>query len=398
MRTVVLLASILVVGAALSGCFGSEEDPKTAAVDPPTGTTGTGSTGTVTVPEGGLKVLASLTPAITTDAPAWVKSGTAINVSGAASSKASGAVTYTWSVGPLPGTVEVKSAALDTKAIQPGKESKLKFEAAGVYAMHCHPHPNMVHNVTVIQGYAGPAEAVVYITDGAEVGQYRFVPESVVIPAGGSVVYRNVGTQMHTSTQSSQEPALKASSLKSAGGELVVEGEGWQRVRLVVQDAEGRIGAVEHRIYVTSELPAFTTKEVAGQFKVGAPSPVPENVVEIKTESFKLEHSGKLYLNFTATDAASGAGAPVNAALVEIHLKEQGATQDTLTVDPANEGSADAIVGAKTYTLTIKPTQGVLVDYKVVINVEYDLVPPEPAMGGAGGGHDDSGGGGHAHH
>lgn len=398
MRNVALLVSILVMGAAFAGCFGSEEDdPKTASLDPAPGSTGTDS-GTVTLPEGGLKVLAALTPAIITDAPAWIQSGTKINVSGSASGNAKGAVNYTWTYGPLPGTVEVAAANLDTKAIQPGAEGKLKFAEAGVYNMHCHPHPAMTQNVTVVEGFGGPSTVTVYITDGSETGQYRFVPSEVVIPVGGTVVYKNVGTQMHTATQSSQEPALKSAGLDAAGGEIGIEGNGWQRVRLVTQDADGRIGFAEHRIYVTPELPAFETKTIEGDLRVGLPAAAPAQARETVTDSFKLAHSGKLYLNFTATDPIGDTTGQASLAQIEIHLKEQGATQDTLTVDPAGEGSADAIVGAKTYSITITGAQGAAIHYVVEINVEYDLVPPEPAMAGAGGGHDaHGGGGGHAH-
>lgn len=394
MRNVALLVSILVMGAAFAGCFGSEEDdPKTASVDPAPGT-GT-EPGTVTLPDGGLRVLAALSPTIVTDAPAWIKSGTKINVSGTASSNAKGTVTYTWTYGPLPGTAEVASRALDTKAIQPGAESRLKFPEAGVFNMHCHPHPAMVHNVTVVEGYSGPSTVTVYITDGSETSQYRFVPSEAVIPVGGTVVYKNAGTLMHTSTQSGQEPALKSADLSASGGEMTLEGNGWQRIRLVTQDADGRIGFAEHRIYVTPELPAFEPKKIEGDLRVGLPSAAPAQAHETATDSFKLAHSGKLYLNFTATDPIGDTSGQVSLAQIEIHLKEQGATQDTLTVDPAGAGSADAIVGAKTYTISITGAQGAAIHYVVDITVEYDLVPPEPAMASAGGGGDAHGG--HAH-
>lgn len=388
----VLLASLVVLGAAFAGCVGQGAD-----LDPTKSSTGDdGNTDTgdvVTPPAEGLKVLAPLTGTLALSGPAWVAPGTKIPVSVTPPANAKGAVTYTWALGPLPGTTEVKDVGLNTKDIAAGASASLKFDKAGVYGIHCHPHPYMLSNVTVIEGYSGSSEATVYINDGATNSEYRFIPEHVVIPVGGKVTYKNVGTQMHTATQAGQEPALVKDGLTGASGEIVAKGEGWQRVVVVMQDSEGRIGRAEQRVYV-APLPEDFTKEVSGDFNVGIPAQAPQDATETKTESFKLDRPGVITINYTAQDAASGAGVPENLALVEIHLKEQGATQDTLTADPAAEGSITGHLNAKTYELTLIPRQGVVIHYVATITVVYDLVPPEPAAAGA---PPADGHGGHAH-
>lgn len=386
----VLLASLLVVGAAFAGCVGQDDNPEPASDGNDPGTT-PGDDGSPTE----LKVLAPLVSAVSFDGPEWVAPGAKLTVTAAAPANAKGDVTYTWAIGPLPKTVKVEEAALDTKTIEPGASAKLTFEKAGVYGIHCHPHPFMLSNVTVVEGYAGPTETTVYITDGAALGEYVFTPERVVIPAGGSVVYKNVGSQAHTATQAGQEPALKALDLKAASGEVTLSGDGWQRLVLLVQDSEGRVGIAEKRVYVKA-LPADYLETFTGKFNAGVPAPAPpEAQTEVGSFKLTLDHAGEITLNFSAVDAAADAGSLVNTALVEVHLKEDGASQDTLTSDPKDVGSLTGLVGATTYELTVIPRQGAAVSYEVVVSVVYDLTPPEPvdaSAGGSGGGHS-----GHAH-
>lgn len=399
MRAMVLLASLLVVGAALTGCVGQagEDDPEAASID---GDKNVPGTDLDKLPPEGLKVLAPLATGITTGAAPWVAPGTKIDVSASAPSNAKGAVKYTWALGPLPKTVAVTSADLNTKDIAAGASATLKFDKAGVYEMHCHPHPFMLSNVTVVDGYAGPSSATVYITDGATLGEFRFVPEHVVIPVGGTVVYKNVGTQMHTATQSGQQPGLKAADLKAASGELTVFGDGWQRLVVLVQDSDGRIGRAETPIYV-APLPENHAETITFEFQAGVPNAAPREAYQVQSKSFKLDFPGTAVLNFTAVDAvaATSGDTTANTAQVEIHLKEQGETQDTMTGDPASSGSLEGIVSASTYTLEVKAIQGVSVKFVGEFSVVYDLTPPEPvdvtAGGGGHGGH--GGGGGHAH-
>jgi plastocyanin len=87
---------------------------------------------------------------------------------------------------------------LDTGTIAPGEQKALTFAEAGVYELHCHPHPFMLHTVTVVDG--GPAEVLVKIHDGATVEEYRYEPRNVTVGVGGRVVYLNAGREPHTAT------------------------------------------------------------------------------------------------------------------------------------------------------------------------------------------------------
>lgn len=397
MRALAILAAALVASAAFSGCIGGlkeNDDP----VETPEGSE-TVTTASTSAPQ--LKVLAPLTSTLTLDGPKWVASGTDVTATLTPPANAKGAVTYAWAIGALPGTVKVDAFKADTGSakaadwIQPGGAKSITYGAAGIYNMHCHPHPTMLHKVTVIDGYVGPKTVDVYITDGAKPDEYRFVPENIVIGVNTTVNYKNVGQQPHTATaMGAQEPALKLLPLKAANGTVKIDGEGWHRVVAVIQDSEGRIGFANQTIYTTATLPKFETKTLSFSFDYGA-APLAGTAAEsaAKSEPVTLEQGGLVSLNYTFSDALSATGqSPVE---VEIHFTKDGETQDTLTSPPGAEGalSGKAIPGA--YTVRVVPLMGVQIEGTIVIDVVFDLVPPEPttpSTAPAGDGH-----GGHQH-
>ncbi|HVM44893.1 MAG TPA: hypothetical protein VM582_03065 [Candidatus Thermoplasmatota archaeon] len=385
MRAHLFLALALVAAGSLAGCIGGEKEG--GVVDTATDK-GVGADG-VTSAAGGaaqsLRVLAPLTASLALDAPEWIQSGTEVPVSLTVPANAKGAVSYTWAVGPLPGTVEVTPAKADTGSavkdfIQAGATKSITYGTSGVYRMHCHPHPWMLHNVTVIDGYAGPKTVDVSIVDGATQGEFRYVPENIVVGAGTVVNYKNLGEQPHTATaMGAQEPPLQKLPLATNEGTVKLEGDGWLRVVGVFQDSEGRIGFAEKRIYVTAELPQYgtTTHEFSFDAAVKPLAGTPA-AAAAKSVPVSLEQGGFVFLNYTFQDAASGAGAPQNLAQVEVHFTLSGETQDTLTGGPdaANSLSGRALPGS--YTLKVVPVQGARVTGTVTIEVVYDLVPPEP--------------------
>lgn len=399
MRVLVLLVASILAFGGLAGCMGGTKD---GATTNPTPAPGTGTGGTGGSNGGGpaqVKVLAPLNSAITLDAPAWIASGTEVPVKLAAPTGAKGALTYAWASGPLPGTVAVMAMNMDTGSkgsdyIASAASKSLTFSMAGVYAMHCHPHPYMRSNVTVVEGYAGPKTVEVSIIDGANQNEYRFVPENIVIGVGTTVTYKNVGTQPHTATSlGAPEPALKALPLKTDAGKLKLDGNGWVRVLAIVQDSEGRIGIVNKSIYVTPTLPVFATQTETMEFTYGAsPLATTPAAAAAKSTGVQLAQGGKVTINYTFADAAAQNGAPQNLAQVEVHFTKDGETQDTFT-SPGNDNTGSiggkAIAGA--YTLKVVPVQGASMTGTIVIDVEYELVPPAPA-GPSAGGHDDSGG------
>jgi plastocyanin len=253
----------------------------------------------------------------------------------------------------------------------------------------------MRHNVTVVDGLAAK-DVTVYITDGATPGEYRFVPENIVVGKGSKVTYANVGAQPHTATAlGAQEPALQLLPLKAENGTIKIEGEGWLRVLAITQDSEGRLGIANKSIYATATLPAFAQQTLTYEFTHGTPGPLAGTPAEASGDAkpITLEHPGKVTLNYTFSDALGGAGAPENLAEIAIHFTKDGETQDTLTAGPAPVGTAEGKAIAGAYTLTVIPVQGAQVSGTIVVDVVYDLVPPPvgPAAPPA------DGHGGHAH-
>lgn len=398
-----LSVALIFAFAGLAGCIGAnkEGDPGEdidANKLPGTDT----NTGTVPGTKPAITVLAPLSSAITIDAPEWVQSGTEVPVTLAAPSNAKGALTYTWAIGPLPGTVKVTEAKADTGSkgadyIQPGASKSITYGTSGIYRMHCHPHPDMRHNVTVIEGFAGPKTVEVQIVDGATKSENRYVPENIVVGVGTVVTYKNVGQQPHTATAlGAQEPPLKKLPLATAAGNVKVEGEGWQRIVAVFQDADGRFGIAEKPIYTTATLPSFATQTETFEFTGATAAPLTGTPAGAAPESraVSLEQRGTVTINYTFQDAVAGNGGPQNLAEVELHFTLSGETQDTLTGGPEPTGTLTGKAPAGTYSLTVVPLQGAQVTGTVTIEVVYELVPPPPTAPSAEGG---AGHGGHAH-
>ena len=402
MRAFTILVAALVATGVLAGCIGNaaEKDPETENIDPAT----IGTDLTSETPGSGLapvKVLAPLASSLKLGSAAWVAPGTSVPVTAAAPANAKGDVTYTWATGALPGTTEVKSLSLDTKVIEPTASKVLTFTTAGVFRMHCHPHPAMKHNVTVVDGLA-PSDVTVDIVDGATMDKYRFVPENIVVGVGSKVTYVNKGKLAHTATAEAQEPPLKKVALDKASGDIKLEGNGWQRIVVLMRDSEGRFGIAEKAIYTTATLPAFTKQEIPVDFAAAGPAPLAGTPAESAMPApqavpVTLEQAGLVSINGTYTDAVGGspvgAAAGQNLAQVELHFTKDGETQDALTGEAAATHTLSGKAPAGQYTLRIVPIQGAQITGTIVIEVVYELVPPAPTAPAAA----EEGHGGHAH-
>lgn len=396
MRAWALPTALLLLTGILAGCVNTPKETDGGTIDPAgvTGNDGTDGNGQGPPGTSVVKPLAPLAFTVSTTSPKWVAPGASIAVAASATTAAS----YVWSIGPLPGTVTPKAVKLDTGSakdasdwIAPGASKSITFTEPGSFLMHCHPHPFMLSNVTVVQGYAGPKEVTVKIVDGAELGTYRYVPENILVAPGTVVTYQNDGAQPHTATLMKADPPLKKLDLAKASGTVAAEGDGWQRIRLVAVDAEGRFGAQDLPIYV-KPMPTYASDPLAVTFTVGG---LPEEAVASFTKSFTLEYNATLNVTWAFVDAPAKNGVPANNAEVDIHVFPQGSEQDAITSETKPEGTASTAVAAGTYTLKVVPKKSVGLEGTVTITAVYaDPVPPAPAMAGAGG---DDGHGGHAH-
>ena len=327
--------------------------------------------------------LAPIAVALTTTGSQWIEPGTLYPVSAAAPG-VSGA-SFLWATGPLPAAARTEMASLDTKEIAPGASKSLKFQQAGVYGIHCHPHPFMTLNLTVVEGLQGPSQVAVDILDGESPGEYRFAPDALVVGAGTEIVFTNRGALPHTATLGSQEPPLVLSKLAGASGDISVSGDGWARVVAIARDPSGRVGMAEVPVYVRP-LPAALREKMSGDFLAAALStgeavdPGPA-----QSKNFDLRYGGALFLNFTAADS-TGTGA------VSVQVLDKDG-REVLALPSGAAGGSSVLVDAGKHTVVVTPTSGVQIQYEVTIDVGYHPVPPPPAPPV-----EEAGGGAHAGH
>lgn len=384
MQARVPFVALLALALLAAGCVNTTKD------ESPTTTTTPG--GSVTPPTGsggsGVKVLAPLSFTLSSSSPTWIAPGSSLSLSASA---AQSGWSWVWAEGALPGTVPV-TVALDTGSknpaldyIQPQSSKSLVFSTTGAFQMHCHPHPYMRSNVTVVDGYVGPKEVRVQIVDGTRPSESRYVPENILVAPGTNVVYENVGTQPHTATLLQGEPPLKKLAITGPAGDATPSGTGWQRIRAIAIDGEGRLGVADHAVYVQA-FPTFASDPRPIDFPAAG---APEQAVQALSFSFVLEYNATLNVTYSVKDAAAQQNEALpNNARVEVHVTPQGESQDVLTsMDKASDTLA-AQVPAGSYTVKVVPKQGVGIKGTITVGAEYiDLVPPPPAPAAGGDGH-----------
>ena len=379
MRAFALAGLSFLLLAALSGCVNGADETSgaTSQTDAPGDPVQTASDWSATPSSSARAVAPRLAPLgvnVSLTGPQWVASGSEVPVAAIVT----GATKFVWATGPLPLTSPAKVADLDTKVFDPGASKSLKFTSAGVYAMHCHPHPFMKHNVTVIDGYQSAARVTVLITDGATNGEYRFSPENIVVGVGTEVVYENVGKLPHSATQEGQEPALKLAKLSASTGTVALEGEGWQRIVAIASDSGGRVGVGEARVYLTKELPTSASVDVAGSFTTPLYLPdVEANPEPARMTSMKVDHPGEFTLNITATDDNAGL------AKVSVRVVRVATDEEVGALDATAAGTLAFTIERGEYEIDVEPSEGFNVDYEGVATVVYDLTPPPPMPPGS---------------
>src|SRR5438552_10312432 len=129
---------------------------------------------------------------LTVSGAAWLAPGTMLDATVTPPVWATGAISYTWAYGPVGGTVpiaQLKKSA--TASIEPGHSESITFDEAGVFYEHCHPHPWMRSNVTILDSGRTPVTTTVHFVDGATPADFHFTPENLVLPLVSTVVYQN---------------------------------------------------------------------------------------------------------------------------------------------------------------------------------------------------------------
>jgi plastocyanin len=312
----------------------------------------------------------------------WVADGTTLTAS---ATLASPGATLEWAIGPMAGTAPITQfAAGVTPLIQPGASASIRFDELGVFYMHCHPHPWMRNNVTVVDDGRPPETVTVRFVDGDALGDYHFVPENVIVPKGSTVVYQNDGAQPHQAMLLQQDAPLQVLPLKAASGPVTITGSGWTRVVALAFDATGRTAVAEKDFYVTPTLPQPETRTWNGSYNATAPAPVPTSPADAPPASypFSATGDGNFTLTWRSQDGVAG-HAPADPAgdqsALDVSLSSKdGKTHLAQSTAPADNGTLMGRLGLGDYAVTVTPEGGALVDYTVTLTLQYDLVPPPP--------------------
>lgn len=138
------------------------------------------------------------------------------------------------------------SAALpNTGDIAAGASKTLKFEAAGVYQVHCHPHPWMVSKVIVDSMGAKNASV--------DIVEYSYQDAVVRLAPGGSVTYKNLDKLPHTATVAAFVPKGTVLPLTTTSGNLTISEKGTYDLVLVLEDGKRQIATAKQSITVGDE-------------------------------------------------------------------------------------------------------------------------------------------------
>ncbi len=96
--------------------------------------------------------------------------------------------------------VTMPPAAFGSDLFEKNKTYAFTFAEEGVFGYHCHPHPWMRGNITVLAAdhHAEPKTHHVRVLDGATNADYRYEPENLTISVGDTVHWMNEGSMAHT--------------------------------------------------------------------------------------------------------------------------------------------------------------------------------------------------------
>lgn len=269
---------------------------------------------------------------------------------------------------------------LDTGYINSGESKSIKLTTPGVYQLHCHPHPWMRANITVLAG-APNGDAVISITDGATNPEYRFGPEDTTVGPGSTVTFHNVGNQTHTATMHTFLIPIKPTG-KSAS--YVADTTGDFDVVAIARDGASGVAQSGTRLFVDPARPSDTLPlgPYKGTFNAGAPIPNNQQQ-ESKLFSFAINFPAKsLTIKVTSTSQT-----PIPT-MVSATLTRSGESSPIATMASAADGTITASkLPEGTYTLTIFADQGVMIDYAAEGSAQLDLSPPSNSVSTGLGGH-----------
>lgn len=103
----------------------------------------------------------------------------------------------------------------------PGESWTFNMTEEGTFDYHCHPHPWMLGQLTVLSSNgSAPQTHVINFTEpvGEDFEAWTFSPKTLEVRVGDNVTWVNVGSVMHRVTQTVGEHIAHVGTLGGAGG------------------------------------------------------------------------------------------------------------------------------------------------------------------------------------
>lgn len=354
----------LVIGVALAGCIGGEDDLE--GEDEPE-----------------IEYRQPLYSWVTLDGDGWFEPGDTLGVSVQEPENAVGNVTYNWYIKEDPFVAWTPGQqAIDTGELLPGESGDLTFTEPAFYEFgHCDPHPWMKHSVAVVEEYDGPDHVTVHILEGdiADQNTWVFEPEHITIGVGTTVTYVNTGDVMHTATvahDGEHVPVPRSLGLNEQSGTVTLEGSDWMNVLVLIEDEAGNSGWAKDRVYVREKFADYEeTSE--GSFLTAL-----EDLEDDEVHKHTFEWSGTVSLNITLPNDPTEMLQQIDVELYPLDL--DGDRMDPIIAENATgpdvlEASFETAI-ERDFELVVRPAQGLLIDYEIEVRVVYDDTPPELVM------------------
>ncbi|MHB8584988.1 MAG: hypothetical protein ACYDDF_04040 [Thermoplasmatota archaeon] len=203
---------------------------------------------------------------------AMIATGSPVTVDGSGSSDADGnALSSEWILA-APG---VENTSLpDSGMISPGSVQAVRYDAAGMYQVHCRLHPWMLADVYTT-GNAASADVTI-------VGN-TFVPSVVTIRPGGSVTFHNSDGVTHDAVGVAFVPSGQILPLTQLSGTVSIVKTGASDLVLAVANGKGRWATAILPVTVENQVPPASEElRFNGSFATNglpiAAKPTPQNI------------------------------------------------------------------------------------------------------------------------
>ncbi|HLE98172.1 MAG TPA: PKD domain-containing protein [Candidatus Thermoplasmatota archaeon] len=288
--------------------------------------------------------------------PNWVKPGDKVAFDASATTDPEGdAVTYTFGYAEAGGSVVV-----DSKDIVANGKWTHTYTETGTFRLHCHPHPNMKHNVTVLKGAKAPAGGKV---DVAFQG-FKFVPEELVVPPGTVVSYLNKDPVAHTVTLEKFEPELTPIPTTGATGSVTFPNAGAFKIVVRATDNKGASSTAEAPVLVDANRPDDVYENSwTGRINatvLGTPLDSPGR------HSFKIDYPATGNLTLTYSTPVPSQEMTLLFQSGDKSFEASGPSPIALPVD----------IAAGTWTAVVSAERGAAIDYTLDVKLQLVLTPP----------------------